>query len=361
MPVETRLDSLVRGKSEVKAYVRGCPSVVTEAGACDALFDMRRRWSNNGCFPLRMFEESSSEVTSSSAFGMPAAMVMSPESLASPEYGGLELWSYDETMTNYPAQSLLGACNAPQQQQQQQQQQPSAQPLPSMPLPMPPTTPKSENESMSSGRALMDVYNDWLPGEPNDVNGEESCIVMNKKGQMNDISCNRKFPFICKKTLASLEWNAHCQTPYKRYIVNEDLGRCYKFFLTPMNWTEAFAVCNAEESYLAIINSDEEANFLKKMTKDNPKYTVKGNYLAGVVMLGFHNRDRQGWLTIKGATLEDSGYTQWGYAQPDVDDKYLCGAMFYNGELTYGDCSQRSFFICEKEYKSGFDERFGDE
>nr|P49883.1 RecName: Full=Ecdysone receptor; AltName: Full=20-hydroxy-ecdysone receptor; Short=20E receptor; AltName: Full=EcRH; AltName: Full=Ecdysteroid receptor; AltName: Full=Nuclear receptor subfamily 1 group H member 1 [Manduca sexta]AAA86699.1 ecdysone receptor homologue [Manduca sexta] len=113
---------------------------------------MRRRWSNNGCFPLRMFEESSSEVTSSSAFGMPAAMVMSPESLASPEYGGLELWSYDETMTNYPAQSLLGACNAPQQQQQQQQQQPSAQPLPSMPLPMPPTTPKSENESMSSGR-----------------------------------------------------------------------------------------------------------------------------------------------------------------------------------------------------------------
>lgn len=211
------------------------------------------------------------------------------------------------------------------------------------------------------GRPLMDVHNDWLPGEPNDVNGEESCIVMNKKGQMNDISCNRKFPFICKKTLASLEWNAHCQTPYKRYIVNEDLGRCYKFFLTPMNWTEAFAVCNAEESYLAIINSDEEANFLKKMTKDNPKYTVKGNYLAGVVMLGFHNRDRQGWLTIKGATLEDSGYTQWGYAQPDVDDKYLCGAMFYNGELTYGDCSQRSFFICEKEYKSGFDERFEDE
>ncbi|CAK1581775.1 unnamed protein product [Parnassius mnemosyne] len=109
---------------------------------------MRRRWSNNGGFhSLRMLEESSSEVTSSSALGLPPAMVMSPESLASPEYGGLELWGYDDGITYNTAQSLLGnSCNM------QQQQQPPTQPLPSMPLPMPPTTPKSENESISSGR-----------------------------------------------------------------------------------------------------------------------------------------------------------------------------------------------------------------
>ncbi|CAH2086308.1 unnamed protein product [Euphydryas editha] len=108
---------------------------------------MRRRWSNNGGFPLRMLEESSSEVTSSSALGLPPAMVMSPESLASPEYGGLELWGYDDGITYNTAQSLLGnTCTM------QQQQQPPTQPLPSMPLPMPPTTPKSENESISSGQ-----------------------------------------------------------------------------------------------------------------------------------------------------------------------------------------------------------------
>ncbi|XP_041977715.1 ecdysone receptor isoform X2 [Aricia agestis] len=107
---------------------------------------MRRRWSNNGGFPLRMLEESSSEVTSSSALGIPAAMVMSPESLASPEYGGLELWGYDDSMPYNTAQSLLSnTCTI-------QQLQPPAQTLPSMPLPMPPTTPKSENESISSGR-----------------------------------------------------------------------------------------------------------------------------------------------------------------------------------------------------------------
>lgn len=63
---------------------------------------MKRRWSNNGGFALRMLEESSSEVTSSSAGLVMASvggMTMSPTSLGSPEYGELELW-YDESGYN---------------------------------------------------------------------------------------------------------------------------------------------------------------------------------------------------------------------------------------------------------------------
>lgn len=61
---------------------------------------MKRRWSNNGGFALRMLEESSSEVTSSSA-GLvlgPGGLTMSP-TLDSPDYGDIELW-YDETAYN---------------------------------------------------------------------------------------------------------------------------------------------------------------------------------------------------------------------------------------------------------------------
>lgn len=136
----------------MKAYVGGCPSSIVDTGAFDTLAVMRRRWSNNGGFQtLRMLEESSSEVTSSSALGLPPAMVMSPESLASPEYSNLELWTYEDGIAYSTAQSLLGnACTMPQQ--------PPTQPLPSMPLPMPPTTPKSENESMSSGQHLYSTY-----------------------------------------------------------------------------------------------------------------------------------------------------------------------------------------------------------
>ncbi|NP_001296080.1 ecdysone receptor [Plutella xylostella] len=106
---------------------------------------MKRHWSNNGGFQtLRMLEESSSEVSSSSALGLPPAMVLTPESLASPEYGGLDLWGYDDSITYSTAQTLLSSgCTPPQ---------PKPHALPSMPLPMPPTTPKSENESISSGR-----------------------------------------------------------------------------------------------------------------------------------------------------------------------------------------------------------------
>lgn len=144
MSVEARVDCFVLGKSEVKAFAGRCPPAIGQASACELADMNRRRWTNNGGFTLRMLEESSPEVTSSSALGsLPPAMVMSPESLNSPsEYAALELWGYEDA---YTAQSLLGTCSLQQQQQQM------TQPLPSMPLPMPPTTPKSENESMSSG------------------------------------------------------------------------------------------------------------------------------------------------------------------------------------------------------------------
>ncbi|XP_055533402.1 ecdysone receptor isoform X2 [Wyeomyia smithii] len=64
---------------------------------------MKRRWSNNGGFTsLRMLDESSSEVTSSSAaLVMSPGMTMSPTSLGSPEYNELELWgAYEENAYN---------------------------------------------------------------------------------------------------------------------------------------------------------------------------------------------------------------------------------------------------------------------
>lgn len=74
---------------------------------------MKRRWSNNGGFAaLRMLDESSSEVTSSSA-GLVAinpagGITMSPTSLGSPEYNELELW-YEETPYPHPHHGVITA------------------------------------------------------------------------------------------------------------------------------------------------------------------------------------------------------------------------------------------------------------
>lgn len=110
---------------------------------------MKRRWSNNGGFQtLRMLEDSSVEVTSSSSLITPA-MVMSPESLGSPEYGELELWEYEEALPlgyggHGPVGAGLGGCAPPPL--------PLPLPLPPMALPHTPNTPKSENGSVSSGK-----------------------------------------------------------------------------------------------------------------------------------------------------------------------------------------------------------------
>lgn len=62
----------------------------------------------------------------------------------------------------------------------------------------------------------------------------------------------------------------------------------------------AHSTCIAEQSHLAIINSQEEADFLVNMTTEAPKNRYRGPYLAGAVHLGFHNIFRDGYTTVKG-------------------------------------------------------------
>ncbi|KPI91593.1 Hemolymph lipopolysaccharide-binding protein [Papilio xuthus] len=213
------------------------------------------------------------------------------------------------------------------------------------------------------GVAIRHIYNRWGHGEPNDANGEEDCVILRKEGTYNDEKCSNKFPFICKKTLQSLKWNEECNTPYLDYKYNVDLGRCYKFHLHPLTWREAVEACDAEQAYLAIINSQQEASHLVNITASAPKDKVQGWYLRGAVHLGFnYDTTEEDWRTTTGETLEQAGYAMWGNYQPDGGESERCGSMFYNGHLNDIGCEgHRCFFICEKENEllSLFDDRFG--
>uniref|UniRef100_A0A2A4K0G1 C-type lectin domain-containing protein n=1 Tax=Heliothis virescens TaxID=7102 RepID=A0A2A4K0G1_HELVI len=207
------------------------------------------------------------------------------------------------------------------------------------------------------GYPISDVYNHWSQGEPNDAGGVEDCVAMNKEGRLNDDNCYRKFPFICKKTLQSLEWNQQCNIPNLDYVFNLEQGRCYKFHKKPMNWTDAYAACNAEQSYLAVINTQSEADLLVRMTEAVIKTKATG---TGAVHLGFHNRLDEGWQAVRGTALEDTGYALWGRIKDGERER--CGSMFYNGLLNDISCSTRAFFICEHDVdtlSSLFDDRVG--
>ncbi|KAM3962998.1 macrophage mannose receptor 1-like isoform 2-T2 [Aphomia sociella] len=198
------------------------------------------------------------------------------------------------------------------------------------------------------GLPISNIYEKWGRGEPNDAGGKEDCVALTlRDGTYNDDNCANKNPFICKKTLASLEWNIACNISDTDYTYCEALNKCYKFHLIPKTWNEAYATCHAEQSHLAVIENQKEADFLIEFTRNTPKDHVRGDYLRGSVLLGFHKLDGEGWKTVKGTSLEESGYSYWANEQSDGHDQEKCGSMLNNGQLKELSCNQKSFFICE--------------
>ncbi|XP_013146067.1 PREDICTED: macrophage mannose receptor 1-like [Papilio polytes] len=210
------------------------------------------------------------------------------------------------------------------------------------------------------GVSINDVYNNWAQGEPNNSDGNEHCLTMALNGTLNDDRCDKTYNFICKKTLASVKWNELCNIPDREYRYSEETSRCYKLHQTPATWSEAALVCDIEESYLAVISSEVEAQYLAELTSDafsiNDITPIPCNFIA----LGISIKDKTGWKTILGELIQYSGYNQWAEVSDNVNEDMACGGMHYNGTLTSIDCDAKCYFICEHENKllGYLDDRF---
>ncbi|XP_013180342.1 PREDICTED: C-type mannose receptor 2-like [Papilio xuthus] len=201
------------------------------------------------------------------------------------------------------------------------------------------------------GVPIRNVYSQWMVGEPNDAAAEDDCIVMNKLGLYKDDKCNRRLPYLCKKTKHSFtKWNYECNVPFLDYKYSKELNKCYKFHTQPKSWRFAADICESEQAYLAIPNSQQEADYLSKITNEDPK-NYGGRYLSGVVHLGYrYNETLHDWITLKGDTLKQAGYSKWYVYQPDGGERELCGSMQYNGQLNDVTCETMDcYFICERD------------
>ncbi|KAJ8722623.1 hypothetical protein PYW07_003803 [Mythimna separata] len=114
-----------------------------------------------------------------------------------------------------------------------------------------------------------------------------------------------------------------------------------------MSWTEAYAVCQVEQSTLAVVRTRSDADFLKKLTETTTKPTFKEKYQRGIYHLGFHNRLNEGWQTVTGEPMNSDTDAWFDHYQPERNDAKQCGSMLYTGLLINIDCDTRSVFICE--------------
>lgn len=64
-----------------------------------------------------------------------------------------------------------------------------------------------------TGKLIEEVYSEWEPNEPNNSGDGENCVIFTKVGLINDMNCNNRIPFLCKKPMSSVEWNALCEVP----------------------------------------------------------------------------------------------------------------------------------------------------
>ncbi|XP_047529449.1 uncharacterized protein LOC125065716 isoform X1 [Vanessa atalanta] len=191
----------------------------------------------------------------------------------------------------------------------------------------------------------------WAPGEPDNFNNGEDCIVLTN-GTIADVNCSEIFPYMCFKKNTKDIIMTTCGTVDKEYKLESLTGNCYKFHRIGKPWKRAFMTCAAEGSYLAVINSPQEALLLKNIYDANHS-KIRPGTSKDVINIGMHDWNEHGvWRTIHGLTIEEAGYADWAQGQPDNSSGQFCGAMFRNSKLDDFWCHASAPFICEKSLDS---------
>ncbi|XP_048003485.1 uncharacterized protein LOC125239820 isoform X2 [Leguminivora glycinivorella] len=129
-------------------------------------------------------------------------------------------------------------------------------------------------------------------------------------------------------------------TSIKEYIFNKHTKSCHKLHTEFVPWQTAYATCAREGGYLAILNSEYEAQTLARM--------IKSEWIWAHV--GFSYWRKGLWVTIHGETLAQAGYDSWAPGEPNDWNEERCGSLAADGHaLVDIDCVDHARpFICEK-------------
>ncbi|XP_033951501.2 uncharacterized protein [Pseudochaenichthys georgianus] len=199
------------------------------------------------------------------------------------------------------------------------------------------------------------TYTHWSPGEPNNANGEEQCVQMNRlQGGWNDANCGRAGAgYVCKKFPGDIHtpppptqpWEGNCPEGWMRFK-----DKCFMFKGKTgdikANWSFARSWCKEQGGDLAVIDDQYENDFVSSYLRDLKLPTWIG--LSDLLL-----ENQYAWSDGVSPVL----YTNWNDKEPNnAGGAEHCVAISHNhlvtGRWNDDSCHRDHSFVCSRKKSS---------
>ncbi|XP_056147018.1 macrophage mannose receptor 1 [Lampris incognitus] len=202
------------------------------------------------------------------------------------------------------------------------------------------------------------TYTHWGPGEPNNANGEEQCVQMNRhQGGWNDANCGRAGAgYVCKKYPGkdhtppppTQPWEGNCPAGWMLFRNKCFLFRGRKNDIKA-NWSYARSWCKGKGGELAVIDNQYENDFVSSYLRDLEFPAWIG--LSDVLL-----ENQYAWSDGISPVL----YTNWNNKEPNnAGGSEHCVAMTHNslvsGKWNDDACHKENSFVCYRKKSSSID------
>ncbi|XP_013148419.1 PREDICTED: uncharacterized protein LOC106110996 [Papilio polytes] len=202
------------------------------------------------------------------------------------------------------------------------------------------------------GFKLRDSILDLLWESEQPVHGGGRCVAMRRNGRFYVNPCTNRLPFICKTKANRVSYYQECDTFDSRWKLGNN-GSCYITHAEPQTWHEAHGTCLSAGGYLAILDSRDEAEYIREQFKEVDQVKTPGDY----AFLGFSDLfQAYHYRTVHGKPL--NRFLDWDLKCPQSNEAETnadrCGGIRRSGLLATADCTVPAIFFCEKPAKGTY-------